>query len=66
MATMSRPLAFIGAIVALLVIVAVPVYAEDCPQPGDMISVTIDVKPGSYPNPINLKTETTKQGEIDL
>lgn len=33
------------------------VYSDDCPQPGDMIPVTIDIKPGSYPNPVNLKSE---------
>lgn len=50
-------LALIGAIIALLMVAVVPVYAADCPQPSEMISVTIDVKPGSCPNPINLKSE---------
>ena len=54
---MSTLLASLITIVILLTLGVSPVYAADCPQPGDMIPVTIDVKPGSYPNPVNLKSE---------
>ena len=47
----------VGMIVALFLLVVVPAYAADCPQPGDMIEATIDVRPGSYPNPINLGSQ---------
>lgn len=50
-------LALTGIVIALSIMGAVPVYAADCPQPGDMISVMIDVKPGTFPNAVNLKSK---------
>jgi hypothetical protein len=50
-------LALLGIVIGLLIVGAAPVYAANCPQPDDMILATIDAKPGSDPNAINLRSE---------
>jgi len=49
----TRPLALIIAMGVLLGTIVSPVYAQVCPEHLD---ATIDIKPGGFPNPINLKS----------
>ena len=53
---MSLLLATIFIAIAVLTLGVSPAYAQ-CPEPGDMIPANIDIKPGSFPNPVNLKSE---------
>jgi len=40
-------------VIGSLVLGIAPVFAQECPPEHEMVPVTIDIKPGGYPNPIN-------------
>ena len=57
MSKLVMSVAAVVAVMALLVTGAVPAYAAACPEPGEMVPATIDIRPGGYPNPVNLRSE---------